>query len=211
MDLSINNTELIRNKVLCFDDQYDGRYYYKFVALVRRKDYPDDQLPLVNKQGSREIVVHSWLVDCYERFDQLIPDMLRFVEAFKCRLYVTTDRKDICKTIIYAKNKLSEIIDGIALGQNDFSCKTFAKLVNSSSSMNETSDRAGRRWMFDIDSKDESIVQQVVDLCGSQYICTIPTSSGYHVLASKNFNAKRMKLPELVELKDNALTLVAKY
>lgn len=209
--LTINNVQLIRDNVLFFSNDNKSRYYYKFVALVRAKDYQEHNQPLSNKQGSREIVVHQWLVSSYEQFDKLIGDMLTFVRLFRCRLYVTTDRKDIVKTFVYAKNRLSEVVDNLALGQKDVSGRLLNKLVNSASSVDETSEHNGRRWMFDVDSKDRQILQQVIDSCDRHYICSIPTKSGYHVLAYRQLNAKAVKLPDCVELKDNALTLVAMY
>ena len=210
--LSINNVNVIRNHVLNFNDNSTGRYYYKFVALIRSKDYPDSNDQVLNcKQGARELIVHQWLVGSIDRFDDLVDDMLTFVKLFKCRLYVTTDRKDVVKSVLYAKNKLNDVVDQLALGQLAVSTKLLDRLVNGASSVSGASDRNGKRWLFDIDTKDETVVNDIVTACGEYFICCIPTVNGYHVVANKKFNGKAIKLPENVELKENALTLVAKY
>lgn len=210
--LSINNVDVVRNHVLNFNDNSTGRHYYKFVALIRSKDYLDPNNQVLNcKQGARELIVHQWLVSSVDRFDDLIDDMLTFVKLFKCRLYVTTDRKDVVKSMLYAKNKLNGVVDQLALGQLAVSTKLLDRLVNGASSVSDASDRNGKRWLFDIDTKDETIVNDIVAGCGQHFVCCIPTVNGYHVVADKKFNGKAIKLLENVELKENALTLVAKY
>lgn len=210
--LSIDNFDVVRNHVLKFDDNSIGRYYYKFVALIRSKDYLDLNDQVLNcKQGARELIVHQWLVSSIDRFDDLADDMRTFVNLFKCRLYVTTDRKDVVKSMLYAKNKLNDVIDQLALGQLNVSTKLLDRLVNGASSVSEASDRNGKRWLFDIDTKDKAIVNDIIAACGEHFVCCVPTANGYHVLANKRFNGRAIKLPDNVELKENALTLVAKY
>lgn len=109
----VNNTETIKSVL-----QFDGsRYYYKFAVIVRRKDYPEGKCPIINKEGRREVCVHQWMVSSMEDYERLLPDMLRYVELFRARLYVTLDRKDLYKTLVYAETILRDVINSIALGQ----------------------------------------------------------------------------------------------
>lgn len=205
--LSVDNTVEVK-KLFEFDSNL---YYYKFVVLVRRKDYEEGQCPLVNKEGRRELCVHSWLISSMEDYERLLPDMLTFVELFKARLYVTADRKDLRKTLIYARNAVSMNLDQLLFGQDSVSCKSLNRIMNSASSVKETSSKDYKCWMFDVDTKDPATLELIKNSCHDYYLCTLKTKSGYHVLARKQFDATRLALPATVELKDNSLALVAMY
>lgn len=203
----IDNTETIKSVL-----QFDGsRYYYKFAVIVRRKDYPEAECPIISKEGRREVCVHQWMVSSMEDYERLLPDMLKYTELFKARLYVTLDRKDLYKTLVYADTILRDAINGIALGQKDVSCKSFSKLVNSATSVKESSSKEGKCWLFDVDTKDEPTIQHILSACGESTVCMLKTKSGYHIVCRKTFNAQGYTWPNNVEVKENALGLVAKY
>lgn len=206
--LTIDNTQEVK-KLLQFDSSL--YYYYKFVVLVRRKDYEEGKCPLSNKEGKREICVHSWLVSSMEDYEKLLPDMLSYVNLFQSRLYVTADRKDLRKTLIYARNAVNMSLDQLLFEQDSVSCKSLNRIMNSASSVKETSSKDCKCWMFDVDTKDQVVLESVKKACSTHYLCTLETKSGYHVLARKQFDAARLALPESVELKDNSLALVAMY
>lgn len=203
----INNTETIK-KALRFEGT---RYYYKFLVIVRKKDYEEGECPVINKEGRKEVCVHQWLVSSMEDYERLLPDMLQYAELFKARLYVTLDRKDLYKTLMYIDTVVRDALNSIALGQTSLSCKSLNKLTNSATSVKESSSKEGKAWMIDVDTKDAGILECVKDICGKHLICVLETKAGYHVVAEKKFDPRKYAWPEHNELKENALGLVAMY
>lgn len=203
----VDNTQEVK-RLFQFESSF---YYYKFTVLVRRKDYAEGECPLSCKEGARELVVHQWLVSSMEEYEKVLPDMLAFAKAFKARLYVSTDRKDLRKSLVYVRNAVSFNLDQMLFGQDSVSCKSLFRVTSSASSVAETSSKESKCWLFDVDTKDQKVLKQVQELCKEYYLCTLETKSGYHVLAKKKFAAKQLQLPDDVELKENALTLVAAY
>lgn len=206
----VDNTSKLK-KVMVFNPQ---KSYYKFVALIRAKDYRDGaEKPVLTNIEKQEVFVRQWLVDSEEALDKCLPDMLAITELFKCRLYMTTDRKSTVKTMMYARNKLNECLDHFVMSPNaSVSVRMLNKLVPSASQVSEASD-GEKRWMFDVDTKDENVLKEVQEkVCGEYYLETFETKNGYHVLADKKFNANTSldeNLAKCVEVKSNALVLVA--
>lgn len=207
--MQVDNTQTIK-KVLQFDG---SRYYYKFAVIVRKKDYPEDECPVLNKEGRREVCVHQWLVSSMEDYGRLLPDMLHYTELFKARLYVALDRKDLYKTLIHMENVVRDTINSIALGQKNVSCKSVSKLVNSATSVKESSSKEGKCWLFDVDTQDIGTVYSILNIIGEEnVIALLNTKAWYHVVVKKSFYAKTWEhiLP-YTEIKENALGLVAMY
>lgn len=182
----VDNTSKLK-KVMVFNPQ---KSYYKFVALIRAKDYKDgDEKPVLTNTEKQEVFVRQWLVDSEEALDKCLPDMLAVTEMFKCRLYMTTDRKSTVKTMMYARNKLTECLDHFVMSENaSVSVRMLNKLIPSASQVSESSD-GEKRWMFDVDTKDENVLNVIKKLCGEDYLETFETKNGYHVVADKKFDA----------------------
>lgn len=203
----VQNTQTLEeSNFFSFEGQ---RYYYKFVCLLRKKDYTDGRPPLVGKERSGEVYIRQWLVSSLDEYRRLLPDMLKYVEVFDGRLYMTADRKDLYKSLINLKNLVSQQLDNIVLGNTELSPRFMSGLANRVSSIAESSSKNGKHWMFDVDVKDHETLDKVIKLCGDAYVCTLSTKSGYHVLARKVFNARDCMLPKQVELKENCLCLLA--
>jgi len=208
--------------------------YYKFVCLVRAKDYrdnPDEQV--LHCMEKQEILVKDWLVDTPERLAGTLPDMLKYTELFKCRLYMCTDRKSIVKTLKTMRDTVQNYLDPF-IGNPNASCSVRAvkKVASSASNMDESSDRSGRKWLFDVDTKCDSLKRYLMN-----YFALIKynpvlfkTKSGYHIVTDRCFDAHKFvekELPDiayeqghqmhwldknnkpLVEVKENAMVLVA--
>lgn len=182
----VDNTSKLK-KVMVFNPQ---KSYYKFVALIRAKDYKDgDEKPVLTNTEKQEVFVRQWLVDSEEALDNCLVDMLAVTEMFKCRLYMTTDRKSTVKTMMYARNKLTECLDHFVMSENaSVSVRMLNKLIPSASQVSESSD-GEKRWMFDVDTKDENVLNVIKKLCGEDYLETFETKNGYHVVADKKFDA----------------------
>lgn len=221
----IDNTNNLK-KIMEFNP---SKSYYKFVCLIRAKDYEDGIMPLSNKE-KREILVKQWFVDSQESLDKQLPDMLKMTEMFRCRLYMCLDRKSTMKTLVQMRNQVNNYLDPF-LGNENPSCsvKAINKITTSASSVSESSDKGNRRWMFDIDTLHPDVKDFVVKYCGQYYLATFKTKNGYHVIARKEFNTRNFNkeladyaykngkqmwfldeqnLP-VVEVKDNSMVLVA--
>lgn len=203
--LKIDNTETVKQLLLF--EKNSSRFFYKFAVIVRRKDY--ESKPVFMRTGSHEICVHQWLVSSLEEYEKLLPEMLKTAELFEARLYVALDRKDLYKALLQVQKSVSETLASIVLGQTSLSAKSFSKLINSASSVKESSASVGKCWLFDVDAKNLDLVRELEKLCEESHICTLETRAGFHIVARKNFNAKALNLPKEVELKENALGLVA--
>lgn len=208
--------------------------YYKFVALVRAKDYKNSSEQVLTSMEKQEILVKDWMVDSQEMLDKTLPDMLKYTEMFKCRLYMCTDRKSVVKTLVQMRNTVDKYLDPF-LGNPNASCSVRAlrKICASASNLSESSDRESRYWMFDVDTKNQNVLKFVQEnVCGEHYVETFETKAGYHVLARKKFfvgvpdeyesefDYLRDKFPQTsqttlaeyisnVDVKDNAMVLVA--
>lgn len=227
--LLVDNFDKVKNVVQWKPEQT----YYKFVALIRAKDYKDGEKPVLLDKEKQECFVRQWLVDNEEYFERVKEDMKTVVEMFKCRLYMTLDRKSTMKTLLAARDVINRQLDSyLGVKEPQVSVKMFNKLVPSVTQLAESSDRDGRRWMFDVDTKNEDVLKAVKELCGEYYLETFETKNGYHVVANKKFDAngllrlvqngytnadvEKLKLTSLVlfhndtvEVKANSLVLVA--
>lgn len=203
----VDNTNKLKDVM-----EFKNGAYYKFVCLVRAKDYKENSdEQVLHCMEKQEILVKDWLVDTPERLAGTLPDMLKFTELFKCRLYMCTDRKSVLKTLKTMRDNVQNYLDPF-LGNPNASCSVRAvkKVASSASNMDESSDKGGRKWLFDVDTKDKEVLKMVEEYCGSSYESTFETKSGYHVVAKRNFDAHRWTelMYNNVELKENAMVLV---
>lgn len=184
--LLVDNFDKVKNVVQWKPEQT----YYKFVALIRAKDYKDGERPVLLDKEKQECFVRQWLVDSEEYFDRVKEDMKTVVEMFRCRLYMTLDRKSTMKTLIAARDVVNRQLDSyLGVKEPQVSVKMFNKLVPLVIQLAESSDRDGRRWMFDVDTKDVNVLNVVKKLCGTDYLESFETKNGYHVVADKKFDA----------------------
>ena len=184
--LLVDNFDKVKNVVQWKPEQT----YYKFVALIRAKDYKDGERPVLLDKEKQEYFVRQWLVDSEEYFDRVKEDMKTVVEMFRCRLYMTLDRKSTMKTLIAARDVVNRQLDSyLGVKEPQVSVKMFNKLVPSVTQLAESSDKEGRRWMFDVDTKDVNVLNVVKKLCGIDYLESFETKNGYHVVADKKFDA----------------------
>lgn len=184
--LIVDNFNKVKNVVQWKPEQT----YYKFVALIRAKDYKDGEFPVLLDKEKQECFVCQWLVDNEEYFERVKEDMKTVVEMFKCRLYMTLDRKSTMKTLIAARDVINRQLDSyLGVKEPQVSVKMFNKLVPSVTQLAESSDRECKRWMFDVDTKDVNVLNVVKKMCGKFYLETFETKNGYHVVADKKFDA----------------------
>lgn len=227
--LLIDNTSKLKNIM-----EFNPGSYYKFVALMRAKDYKDSNNQVITNMEKQEILIRDWMIDSEEMLDELLPDMLKYTELFKCRLYMGTDRKNIIKTMLQMRNKTLTYLDQLVDNPSaHLSIRSLRKISSSASNLAESSDRNYRRWLFDIDTRNQEVLNFVKDeICGEHYLETFETKAGYHIIANKKFsinlpsdcenklNYFQDKFPEVsrsiinsylsdVTIQENAMVLVA--
>lgn len=225
----VNNIEKLKDIM-----EFKDGCYYKFVCLIRAKDYKDNPSEQILRcMEKQEILVKDWLVDTPERLDGTLKDMLTFTELFKCRLYMCTDRKSIVKTLKTMRDTVQNYLDPF-LGNPNASCSVRAvkKVSSSASNMDESSDKNGRKWLFDVDTKNGNLKDYLMNYFTLQHYNPVlfTTKSGYHIVTDRCFDAHKFaekELPDiayeqgcqmhwldknnkpLVEVKENAMVLVA--
>ena len=216
--LIIDNTKKLKNII-----EFKEGTYYKFVCLLRTKDYKDsDEEPILKCMEKQEILVKDWLIDSQEMLDKTLPDMLTFTEMFRCRLYMCTDRKSIIKTLKTMRDTVQNYLDPFLGNSNaDCSVRAIKKICSSATNKSESSDREGRRWLFDVDSKaNVNILNDLDKVLKDKLLAKLETKNGYHYITKKDFDAykvledlcyiyNRVREDFPVELKDNAMTLIA--
>ena len=204
--------------------------YYKFVCLVRFKDFKDNPDKMVLKaKEKQEILVKQWLIDNPKQLDELWTDMTRLTYLVKGRLYMCVDRKSTLKTLVNMRNVCSDYVDPFIFSDNSScSVKAINKIPASCSSIDNSSDHNYRKWLFDVDTKSQSLVDYLCDYCKDYKPVVFETISGYHVIVDRKFNPYPLlaTLPDkafelrkqmewldkdnrpVVDLKENAMTLV---
>ena len=195
--------------------------YYKFVALVRKKDHKDSDAKLPLKTEERgEIFIRQWFVDSFEALEKYKDDMVGLCDVTGARLYMTVDRKSTTKTILAMQEQLAGYIKQLVSNpQAPISIRKLSKFSASASQLAECSD-GQKYWLFDIDDKEHwyeiSLIFSKLLLKEVSFV----TPNGLHILAKRNFDAHKWLEEQTKEgaplypfasnisVKDNALTLI---
>jgi len=169
----IDNIEHIK-KLLNFEEKGD---FYMLYVLKRKKDQPEGERD--NHQSVRTI--KSYCVDSIEYLEKRYDEIKQLCEMFKARAYIHVQKqnhRDVSLNMMVAlaqriqdgNHKQQGLFDSV-VGQ----LKTYEK-----------------RWIVDIDTKDEEIVEEVATFINTKCrpiqdkICSIiPTKNGYHLITDR--------------------------
>ena len=121
--------------------------------------------------------------------------MINLCKATGARLYVTTDRKSIKKTVFKMLEQLNDIIKQFVF--SSYACVSLRKLSkfsSSASSLAECSD-GNKYWLIDIDNTGE-ISNDIVDQLSQDFeyifadkkIIRFKTINGWHILIKRDFD-----------------------
>lgn len=226
----IDNFENLKNFM-----KFEPGTYYKFVALVRAKDFADGRYePVLSTNERGEIFVRQWFVDSEDSLDRYKDDMINLCKATKARLYVTTDRKSTKKTILTMAQQLDDYIRQLINNPNaPISIKKLSKFSASASQMAECSS-GPKYWLIDIDGNglEEDKKLSIISKLYACFICLFigkevienDTPNGKHFLVERTFDIKSfiksymeknnedskllLDYKNNWEIKENALTLV---
>ena len=204
--------------------------YYKFVCLVRWKDFKNNSDKMVLKaKEKQEILVKQWLIDSTEKFDNTVDDMMRLTYLVKGRLYMCIDRKSTLKTLANMQRETLNYIEPFIYSDKaSCSVRAINKIPASCSSSDMSSEHNCRKWLFDVDTKCPSLVDYICEYCEDYKPVWLETINGYHVIVDRKFNPYPLldNLPDkafelgkqmewlnknnrpVVDLKENAMTLI---
>jgi len=180
----INNIELIK-ELLNFEREGD---FYMLYVFKRKKDQPEGERD--NHQSVRTI--KSYCVDSIEYLDKRYDEIKQLCEMFKARAYIHVQKQNHYDVSLNMMVALAQRIqDG-----NHKQLGLFDSVVGQIKTHE-------KRWIVDIDTKDEEAVTKIARLVdslrpeGSKIEAVIPTKNGYHLITSRfdvlNFN-KMMSL-----------------
>ena len=180
----INNIGLIK-ELLNFEREGD---FYMLYVFKRKKDQPEGERD--NHQSVRTI--KSYCVDSVEYLDKRYDEIKQLCEMFKARAYIHVQKQNHYDVSLNMMVALAQRIqDG-----NHKQLGLFDSVVGQIKTHE-------KRWIVDIDTKDEEAVTKIARLVdslrpeGSKIEAVIPTKNGYHLITSRfdvlNFN-KMMSL-----------------
>jgi hypothetical protein len=175
----INNLELIK-PLLNFENEGD---FYMLYILKRKKDQPEGERD--NHQSVRTI--RSYCIKSIEQLEKRYDEVKMMCEMFKARAYIHVQKqnhKDVSLNMMVALAQ--RIQDGNHEQQN-----LFDSVVGQLKTLE-------KRWIVDIDTKDEKVVHRIAKLVdmirpeGSKIEAVIPTKNGYHLI-TKRFDVMEFK------------------
>jgi hypothetical protein len=167
----INNLELIK-PLLNFENEGD---FYMLYIFKRKKDQTTDKS---NHQSVRTI--KTYCIDSIEYLEKRYDEITQLCEMFKARAYIHIQKqnhKDV------AMNMITEIVHRIQSGQINQQ-NVFDSVVGQIKTQE-------KRWIVDIDTKDEETVTKIARLVdklrpeGSKIDAVIPTKNGYHLITKR--------------------------
>lgn len=173
-----------------------SKSFYYFIAIKRKKDHPELQI----KESQ---VIKTWIIKDFRDLNYYYTtEMLDIIKSNQCRLYMCTDRKSYAKSMLSIRNDINKQLDcAIGNDKTEYSPKTLNNLLKSNIMKDESSDKNARKWLFDIDTKDLTIVNVIKKLCGEYFDHVLETKNGYHIVAEREFDA----YTGLVCLKNNGI------
>ena len=195
----IDNIEQIK-QLLNFTDKGD---FYMLYVFKRKKDQPEGERD--NHQSVRTI--KSYCVDSVEYLEKRYDEIKQLCEMFKARAYIHVQKQnhfdvslnmmvDLAQRIQDGNHKQQGLFDSV-VGQ----LKTYEK-----------------RWIVDVDTKDEVIVHRVAHVIDSvkpeesKIITVIPTKNGYHFITKKfdvmEFNDRMKHFGDVPDIQKKNPTLL---
>ncbi len=168
----IDNLELIKD-LLNFENEGD---FYMLYVLKRKKDQTTDK---ANHQSVRTI--KTYCVNSISYLETRYDEIKELCEMFKARAYIHVQKqnhKDV------SLNMMVELAQRIQSGQH-----TQQNLFDSVVGQLKTHEK---RWIIDIDTKDEIVVHRTAHIINSvkpegedKIIKCIPTLNGYHLITKR--------------------------
>lgn len=178
----IDNFDTIEDNLL----EFENGSYYKFEALVRNTDGSNNLYYEGISNTNKNIPIKTWWVDTKEYYLRMKNEMKTLCDMTGARLYILLDRRNLKRTLIEISKISTELmLHSYTYGSHDPAVSAVNKISGTASSIKESSDRSKRMWMFDVDSDDFRLLQEIQNLCYPHKFFTLRTKKGYHVCVSK--------------------------
>lgn len=167
----IDNLERIK-ELLNFDNEGD---FYMLYVLKRKKDQTTDKS---NHQSVRTI--KSYCIDSVDYLEKRYDEIKQLCEMFKARAYIHVQKQNHADV---ALEMIPAIVKRIQSGQINQK-HVFDSVVGQLKTYE-------KRWIVDIDTKDEETVTRIARLIdqlrpeGPKIEAVIPTKSGYHLITAR--------------------------
>ena len=175
----LNNLNIIK-PLLNFTDEGD---FYMLYIFKRKKDQPEGERD--NHQSVRTI--KTYCIDSIQYLEKRMDEIVGLCEMFKARAYIHIQKqnhKDVSLEMMMA------LAQKIKNGQHNQK-NLFDSVVGEMKTYE-------KRWIVDIDTKDERITERIVNLIngirpdGNKVEAIIPTKNGYHLI-TKRFDVMEFK------------------
>lgn len=194
----INNLEQIK-PLLNFSSEGD---FYMLYIFKRKKDQTTDKS---NHQSVRTI--KSYCIESIHHLEERYDEIVTLCEVFKARAYIHIQKQNHSDV---ALNMITEIIQRIQSGQIRQQ-HVFDSVVGQIKTQE-------KRWVVDIDSKDEIDIHRVVHIInevrpeGQKIISVLPTKNGYHLITErfdvKEFSERFRPFGEVPDIQKKNPTLL---
>jgi len=182
--MALNNIDLIK-PLLNFSEPGD---FYMLYVFKRKKDQPVEERD--NHQSVRTI--KTYCIESIDHLERRYDEIIQLCEMFKARAYIHVQKQN------HSEVSLSMLADlAIRIKNGSHNQKGLFESVVGQIKTNE------KRWIVDIDTKDEIVVHRVAHTIftvkpdGPKIIACIPTKNGYHLITERfdvNDFTKHMKL-----------------
>jgi hypothetical protein len=167
----INNLELIK-PLLNFEKEGD---FYMLYVFKRKKDQTTDK---ANHQSVRTI--KTYCVESIDYLEKRYEEIMQLCEMFKARAYIHVQKQNHHDVSL---NMMVALAEKIRNGQHKQQ-NLFDSVVGQLKTLE-------KRWIVDIDTKDEEAllkIMKLVNRCrpeGNKIYATIPTKNGYHLITGR--------------------------
>jgi|694.fasta_scaffold08468_20 hypothetical protein len=168
----IDNLELIK-PLLNFEKKGD---FYMLYVFKRKKDQPEGERD--NHQSVRTI--KTYCIESVEHLERRYDEIKQLCEMFNARAYIHVQKQNHFDVSLNMMVALAQRIQDGNTNQKGL----FDSVVGQIKTQE-------KRWIVDIDTKDEIVVHRVAHIVnqmkpeGDKIITCIPTKNGYHLITHR--------------------------
>jgi hypothetical protein len=169
----IDNLDLVK-PLLNFSDKGD---FYMLYVFKRKKDQPEGERD--NHQSVRTI--KTYCIESIEHLEKRYDEIKMLCEVFNARAYIHVQKQNHHDVSLNMMVQLAEKIRNGQTNQKGLFDSVVGQLKTQE-----------KRWIVDIDTKDEIVVHRIAHIIdasirpeGPKIEAVIPTKSGYHFITKR--------------------------
>lgn len=184
MQDELDNLELIK-PLLLFDSD-DDMYYLQ--VLQRKKENPDI--------GANSKVIKNYYIRNLEYLDTKYDEIKKLCQFFNARAMIRLNRRSVEKVAFKTMVNLANVM----LNKDYYYARTVYDKA-----LGQNANEPNKKWIIDIDAPE--IPENLIEELGENYICTIPSLNGFHIIVSP-FDTREFKTKYDIDFhKDNPTNL----